>query len=956
MNTTSLDWMRVKALFADAQELPAPQRESWLRAQCEEDELFAEVLSLLQAQQQPTDALRQAAGARLLAPLLAAADHERIGERVGAYRLVELIGEGGMGCVYLAERVDGSFGQRVALKLIRPEFATHELRERFLREREILARLHHPHIAQLHDGGVTGDGAPYFTLEYVAGEPITRWCDARAVGLRGRVSLLLQVCDAVQYAHRNLIVHRDLKPANILVDGDGVPKLLDFGIAKLLDPVAAPGLTGTQAQPMTREYAAPEQVLGEPITTATDVYALGVLLYELLCGHLPYANAERGTSSWAKAIVEENAEAPARALSRDTDPALEGAAVAAMRGVGLPLLRRSLRGDVERIARRALEKAPEARYASVTAFAADLRAWLEGRALPGGNRRYRLRKFVRRNRMAVGLGVLLIGSVIAGLVSVALQQRRIAAEARLARHEAQTAAAVKDFLIGLLRAGSPDEAKGKDVGVRELIDRGAVRVEQGLAEQPALKAELQSVLGRIYFQLGSYAQAQALQQDALATLGDDPGQSAGTTMRQLAETLAARGDYAAAESKASDAEAALAGASATERIGAAIAHAAIVQQRGQSQRARTLAMAAVAQARAPGVPRELLGDALNTLGLVQWDLRDVAQVETTYREALSIHRELYGENDLRVATDRQNLTLALRNLGRYDEALEQAQANVAIRENILGPVHPDLVRALSTLGTTLYHMGRYAEAEPILRRSVALARAVFGADHPGTATALNNLGLVLMDWHGLDEAEEIYTQIVRIDTAQLGANHNSTLTAASNLGYVHGQQGKLELAERELRDALARDRTARIADEVWELNRLGDVRRRRGDWREAIDLHRQALQRALTLFGPNTRQAGWSHYFLGLALADGGDRDAAIAELDAAVDVWRKLLPPDGAHPASASARLALGELLAQSEATRARGLDLLRQAIDLRTRFLGADDARTHAARQSLAKLQVSR
>ena len=217
--------------------------------------------------------------------------NDLVGQRIGAYRLLRLVGEGGMGSVYLAERDDGDFQQRAALKLIRADFLNDEARARFLRERRILAQLTHPHIAQLHDGGVAANGTPYFTLEYVEGEPITKYCDARKLVIRDRLRLVLQVCAAVAYAHRNLIVHRDLKPSNIFVTNDGEVKLLDFGIAKLLDADTAQGQTATQSRMMTPEYAAPEQVLGEPITTATDVYAIGVLLYELLCGRLPYARA-----------------------------------------------------------------------------------------------------------------------------------------------------------------------------------------------------------------------------------------------------------------------------------------------------------------------------------------------------------------------------------------------------------------------------------------------------------------------------------------------------------------------------------------------------------------------------------------------------------------------------------------------------------------------------------------
>jgi serine/threonine-protein kinase len=955
MSGATIDWLRVKTLFAQALDQPRDARDAWLAAQCNGDgALLAEVSSLLAARSAPELERFDHAVARLL-PSLLDDDEAFVNTRIGPYRLLRLLGEGGMGRVFLAERADGQFHQHVALKLMRSGFESSEMHERFLRERDLLARLTHPNIAQLHDGGVSDAGSPYFTLEHVEGEPITAWCDARALGITARVRLLLKVCDAVQFAHRNLIVHRDLKPSNILVTDEAEPKLLDFGIAKPLDADNGHGLTATRSQPMTREYAAPEQVLGEPITTATDVYALGVLMYELLSGHLPYARAERGESSWPKAIVDEQPEPFTRALSRTSVPGAhrlddDGAssALAATRGTSISLLRRALRGDLERIVRRALEKAPEARYASVTALADDLRAWLDGRALPGGSRRYRLVKFLRRHRAGVLTAAIVAALAIVGIAGIVYQARETA-------RQAQAVTAVKDFLLSLFNASSPNEAKGKELSVRELLDRGDAQIEHGLAAQPGLRAELQGVLGRIYFQLGHYEEAQSLQQKALSEAEAQDRVAAAIVQRQLAETLAARGDFREADRLATAASDVLerSQSNPAEHIRALIARSSIAQRSGKAAAAEQFAVRAVKLARDPNVPGELLGNALSAQGLVEWDLRNVPQSEALYREALHIHREAFGDIDLRVATDRQNLTLALRNLGRYEEALEQARASVAIDEQILGPQHPDLSRALFTLGTTLYHMAHYEEAESVLRRGVSVARASLG-DHPTTATALNNLGLVLMDWHGLDEAEQVYGEALRIATAQLGPRHNGTLIMASNLGYVHGRQGKLNLAERELRDVLARDREAGIKDQVWELNRLGDVRRQLGDWQEAMTLHREALQESNALFSPNARQTALSHYFLGLALIDGARPGEAETELRASLDAFRALLPPDGAHPFSAASKLALGKLLVADPARRSEGIELLRDSAALRERFLGSDDPRTREARTLLAKVET--
>src|ERR1700722_3594553 len=416
-------WQRVRELFVRSLEQSDARREGWLQKECGGDaELLAEVRRLLTQHSEPTPIFRDNAEALLAKMAVHPGTDERLDTDIGPYRLRTLLGVGGMGRVYLAERVAGDFSQQVALKLVRNEFATNELHQRFLRERNTLARLAHPNIAQLHDGGVAEDGTPYFTLEYIEGEPITRWCDARACDVRTRVSLMLKVCDAVLHAHRNLIVHRDLKPSNILVNADGEPKLLDFGIAKpLAEPAAtqhaaAETLTRADARPMTREYAAPEQLLGDPVTTATDIYALGVLLYLLLSGHMPYRRAELGETTWIKAILEDAPETMERAIARGDTQAL-----ASTRSTTPVALARSLRGDLERIVQRALAKNAESRYPTVDRLADDLRAYLAGRAISGGTRTYRMRKFVRRHWLPLTAGALLFLVVLGSAIALAWQ-------------------------------------------------------------------------------------------------------------------------------------------------------------------------------------------------------------------------------------------------------------------------------------------------------------------------------------------------------------------------------------------------------------------------------------------------------------------------------------------------------------------------------------------------------
>ncbi|MGA9333590.1 MAG: serine/threonine-protein kinase, partial [Rudaea sp.] len=558
--STNPRWDRLKTLFAQSLDLPESERTAWLERECADDaELRADVARLL-AQRQKAAAVFSGDALALLGRLLpedTPAD-VRLGDAIGPYRLQQVLGTGGMGRVYLAERADGEFQQHVALKLIRSECITPELHQRFLRERDTLARLTHPNIAQLHDGGVSADGAPYFTLELIEGEPIVRWCDAQRLDIRARVALLLKVCDAVQYAHRNLIVHRDIKPSNILVTAVGEPKLLDFGIAKPLSEAGAdPALTDTRAAPMTREFAAPEQVLGEPVTTATDVYALGVLLYLLLCGRMPYRRAALGHSGWTKAILEELPERLTRAVDRPTLSASESASdtdanaalaahstsataasdIAAARATTPRALKRALRGDLERIVQRAMAKAPDARYPTVGAMLQDLRAFLDRRAISGGTRTYRLRKFARRNWLPLtAAGALLAMAIVGAGIFVA--------DAHRIEREARTTAAVKDFLLELFHNANPNTNRGKPMNLRDAVDFGAQRLATIPRDQALLRAELGNTLGTIYFQLGDYKKAAELHGQAFASARNDPAGAlqAARAERKQATDLASIGD------------------------------------------------------------------------------------------------------------------------------------------------------------------------------------------------------------------------------------------------------------------------------------------------------------------------------------------------------------------------------------------------------------------------------
>ncbi|HOV58412.1 MAG TPA: protein kinase, partial [Rhodanobacteraceae bacterium] len=522
---------------------------------------------------------------------------------LGPYRVCRLLGEGGSGSVFLGEReLDGSV-QRVALKLLRSGVHDAAERERFRRERRILARLQHPHIARLLDGGFSPAGVPWFALEYVDGEPITAWCDARRLDLDARLRLFASACEAVAYAHRQLIVHRDLKPANLLVDAQGAPHLLDFGIAKLLDPSERGDATRTQARRLTPAYAAPEQFDGGAVSTATDVYALGVLLHELLCGRRP------------EVAVDGSLRLPSASVA--ADPQRE--AHAAARGSSARALTARLRGDLDTLLLTALAPEPARRYAGADALAADVARYLAQRPLQArrAGAGYRLGKFLRRHRVAAIAALLLGLSVVVGVAATLRESARARAAAAEAAQQAARAGAARDFVLALFDGVSPDEARGREIGARELLERGEARLAETLAQQPALRVELASDLAAGWRQLGAYERA-ADRLEPLLPL--DPGAAA---RRELGRVRAAQGRYDDAEALLREALAR--SRDAGEGLDLRLDLADVLSERGRQDAAGSETAAVEAALRAQAAPdRPVLARALATRGSIAFRAGDAA--------------------------------------------------------------------------------------------------------------------------------------------------------------------------------------------------------------------------------------------------------------------------------------------------------------------------------------------
>lgn len=798
---TAERWTTIQSLFLAAADLKSAARAAFLSEACGgDDSLRHDVEGMLAAEARLAAA---GDGAEFITEAVVSAARElatdaeapRAGERIGPYRLVKELGRGGMGTVYLGERVDEQFRAQVAVKFMRGGLAAPELAQRFRAERQIQADLTHPNIAWLLDGGAATDGTPYIVMEYVAGEPIDQWCDQRRLGLTGRLALFRQVCAAVQHAHQALVVHRDIKPSNILVTADGIPKLVDFGIAKLLaagDDLLA---TGT-LRLMTPAYAAPEQVRGSRISVATDVYALGVLLYRLIAGRLPFEFASATPGEIERRICEEPPQAPSLAArARHVD------------------WYRRLRGDFDTIVLKALRKEPERRYASVEQFVEDLRRHEEGlpvRARPD-TLPYRLAKFVGRHRAAVAV-------VLAGVLLTAVYVGQLAAARDRARHEAARAEQVASFLKNLFLVSDPSQARGRVLTARELLDRGAERVADELRDEPETQAELMAVIGEVYRSLGVYPEARAQLEAGLATRRRI-GRAADVRTAELLDALSVlrrvAGDYAAAESLGISAVALRRDLGTTDDT----AYANSVSNLAEAKRVRGAHAAAESLYRQSLAIRQRLlppghrdvADNLNNLALVLHDIGRYAEAVGMHREALAMRRA-FGDDHPDVSNSLNNVATSLAALGDYAAAESLLSEALALRRRSLGIDEPRTLNTQQNLGGVLVDLGEPARARALLVEAVALMRRRLAVDHPYASAATTKLALALSALGARDSAARVARRAVDMYERRLGPDHPATLLATANLGRVLDAAGDHGGAATWLRRALEGQRRVLPAD------------------------------------------------------------------------------------------------------------------------------------------------
>ncbi len=731
-------------------------------------------------------------------------------QTIGPYHLLQKVGEGGMGEVWIAEQ-HKPIHRRVALKLIKAGMDTKQVIARFESERQALAMMDHPAIAKVFEAGETVQGRPFFIMEYVQGIPITTYCDQNRLTTSERLMLFTHVCEGVQHAHQKAIIHRDLKPSNILVaiqDGKPVPKIIDFGVAKATAQSLTEKTMFTELGMMigTPEYMSPEQaeMTGQNVDTRTDVYSLGAILYELLVGALPFDPKElrkAGFEEIRRRIREEDPPKPSTKLSTMGKVSV---IQAQNRRTERPALIRQIRGDLDWITMKALEKDRTRRYGSPSDLAADIDRYLHHQPIVARppSTFYKAKKFVRRHRVGVGVASALVILLVAFSVTTALQARRIARERDRANKEAETSNQVSDFLVNLFEVSDPGKARGKTITAREILDRGAEKIDKELAGQPLTQARLQATIGRVYDQLGLYEESLLLHKKALDTrqklLGHEQLDVA-ASLNAVGDLYRKLGRHTEAEpflKQALDMRLRLLGPDHLEIARSLNNLAVLYENSSRYAEAEPLYKRALAiQEKVLGAENLDLTMILTNLAILMARQGKYAEAEPVFQRVLSIEEKALGPDHPRVATSCNNLGIAYKLQKKYKEAEPMYRRALQIREKVLGSNHPDMARTLISLANLYLEQDHFRDAEPVYRRALKISEEALGPDHPDVGLCLYNLGLLCAKERRYAEAEKYYRRALEIREKAFGLEHHFVANSLHNLANLYRDQNRPGEAE-----------------------------------------------------------------------------------------------------------------------------------------------------------------
>ena len=838
-------WEQVKEIFEACLECAPERRDAFLDKACAENAtLRLEVASLISAYGR-SDGLSVHPWT---GEFLEEGEPDRV---IGQYRLIRKIGEGGMGQVWLAEQAE-PLKRLVALKLIHGGIFDPALLRRFQAERQSLASMDHPTIAKVFDAGATEAGQPYFVMEYVPGEPITTYCDARKLTLPQQLELFIQACEGVQHAHQKAIIHRDLKPANILVvdvDDRPMPRIIDFGLAKVIRQFADDTNPATRAEGFvgTPGYMSPEQAGSSDIDTRTDVYSLGVVLYELLTGQLPFDATKLKQLPFyeiLRQVMEQDPLRPSFRAAENTEIAISSAE---KRRSDPKKLAAQLRGDLDWITMKALEKDRTRRYGTPSELGKDVRRYLDQvpvEARPG-NLSYRIAKYVRRHRFGVATIAVLAMLLPAFAILQSIELRRIA-------RERDRAGRITEFITEMFKVSNPGEERGNQITAREILDKASGNIQTGLQQDPEMQAQMMMVMGKVYDNLGLYPQADSLLRRATdirrSTLGAENFDTA-ASMGALAWTLGHEGRYPEAEA---------------------------LQRQVLEIQKRKL-----------GAENPDTVSTMADLAVILADEGHYPEAEKLQCQALDLRRRILTPDDPNIAASLENLGTVLQMEAHYPEAEKLDKEAIAIRSRVLGPDHPDTIATMNNLANVLFFEGRYSEAEKLDEEVLEERRKVFGAENPLTLKTMNNLANVLHREHREAEAEKLCRETLEIQKRVLGPEHPETLMSMNNLTAILSKESKYAEAEQIGREVLEIRRRVLGPEHPLTLramSNLADSLTKLGNWSDAEKLLRQALDIQRRILGPDHPDTALSTYNLACVIAHQGKSTEALAMLRESVD------------------------------------------------------------------------
>ena len=898
-------WEKIQLLFEKTLELNASERQNFLKNECGNDkELFDEIISLLAADEKQHSIFSASA-----ADYVPIDDANLDGKIFGSYRAIKQIGSGGMGSVYLAERADGVFEQKVALKVVKPGMNSHEIISRFEEERQILARLQHPNIARLLDGGISELGLPYFTLEYVEGKPITEYCDDNNLTIEQRLELFKEVCKAVLFAHQNLVIHRDIKPGNILVQEDGTVKLLDFGIAKVFEENAEEKfVTRTGMRVMTPEYASPEQVRGEPVNTATDIYSLGLILYQLLTGCQPYEVPSTSALEMERIICLTEPQKPSTMITKiflsaaDSRQKTSPEFISQKRKTTIPKLKKRISGDLDNICLMAIRKEPERRYSSIAQFITDIDNHITG--LPVIARKsttsYRTKKFIQRHK--VGVVVTAVSVLIIALVTT-FYTIRLAEERDRAKLEAEKSKKVSEFLAGIFKVSDPEQSRGETVTARELLDNGVKKIESELSGQPEVMANMLGVTGNVYKSLGLYETALVLLNRAYSIndslLGSDSPETA-KSLNDLAGLNFAMGNYELAIDEYNDAVEKRKKIFGDESLEAAESMndlAMVLREEGdydKSERLLTTSLSVRKKLLSSESPE--VAQSINNLALLKEDMGQYEESKKLFVESLKIKQKAYGKIHPSITETIGNLAMLLQQMGEYEEASKLFNETLRIDKKLYGDVHPSISTDLYNIASNTLLMGDLNEAEKLYSDVLELDRKLLGEEHPYIALDINNLAGILSDRGDYENAEKLYKESLNLNKKIYGEEHPEVATSLSNLGVMYNRWGKLSRAEPLLKSAL--DMRIKLLGEnhpnvVTSLNIYAALLTSQKKYNEAVKYYRKSLSLRIEMLGEDHPHTANAFIGLGNALIETNEFNEAEEKIRKGLEAYKLKLPAD---------------------------------------------------------------